>query len=292
MKIRKLLKRYKTIQRTRTYILYFRNHIKSYLDRRRISKKDKKIIDKIRTEVRSFYPTNLNLTTEYFHDGRNILGYPDIFFIKKDGEYIGVDKRVLSRNGLDIFIEQCKTDVEFNFPKIIDTYRPEVIIEFGTAYGATSVLFYELASKYCQPKILSIDVDSKNFDNSRDFHVDYRTKEKISFLIGNSLECISKVKDFISANRKNGKVMLVFDDNHSHEHTLKELISYGPILNKGDVIWMMDTWIQDELIFATSPLLSVFKFINTNPGYILDYDLLKKMVLPFNFPHGILLKIK
>lgn len=290
-KIRRLLKNYKLFRKIYIYFLYVQHYLIYIYEKSLIPDRDKKLLEQLRKEVRAFYPLGLNLTArEYFHAGTNILGYPDMWHIEKDGKNIGAGEGKLIRNGLELKFLQCLTDIEFNFAKVTEAFQPTIVIDFGTGYGGSAIFYYECLSKYCEPKILSIDSSPDDLNSAQAFHERYKTKEKIKFINKHSLECLKDVKDFITEHRGDGRAMLVFDDNHSYQHTYNELKLFAPILNKGDVLWMQDTWTQDEFKFSTSPLLSVYRFLKENPDFTMDYNLLKQMQLPFNFMHGILIK--
>ncbi|MEN9649283.1 MAG: hypothetical protein RL094_250 [Candidatus Parcubacteria bacterium] len=228
---------------------------------------------------------------EQFFIGKNIIGYPALCFITKDGKHIGWSDAVLERNGKKLPFLQVRTDVEKNIPHVFETFKPEIVVDFGTASGGSAIFTYELLSKYCQPKILTIDITDADVVSAKEFHDAYKTTEKIQSLYGkSSLDCVDEVKAFIASRTPGKKVLFSFDNDHSYEHTYKELTTYGPLLQSGDIIMMQDTWDQSLYGHETSPMLAVERFLSENKDFKLAEDFLKKLQIPCNFIYGILEK--
>ncbi len=241
--------------------------------------------------VHSKQELNLSNKKQYYV-GKNILGYPALSYIEKNGKMIGWSDKVLERNGETLPFLQVTPDIEINIPLIFETLKPDFVIDFGTASGGSAVYYYELISKYTTPHILTIDITDADVVRGKAFHDKNKSFEKISFLTGKSgLDRVSEVQAFLANRTDEQKVLFSFDDDHSYQHTYNELTTFAPLLKTGDVILMQDTWDQGLYNHETSPMLAVERFLQENNDFLLDIDLLSKLELPSNFIYGVLVKI-
>lgn len=296
MTIRDILKKNSLARSVYFRVLFLNNVTKSLFSRFNIlisQPLERNLLRSMRQEVRSLYQEKINLTnpTRYYI-GKNVLGYPTMSFLLKDGLSVGWESGRITQGGFELVIMQLSVDREVNFPKLFQRYRPEVIVDFGTASGGTAVFFHTLVSNYSTPKILSVDISNQDYLASAQFHKHNRTEEKINFVFGkSSLECFEEVGNFLKKRVGNQKVMLSFDDNHSYEHTYNELNIFSPLLRSGDVILMQDTWNQDLFGHEVSPMLAVHRFLKENKDFKLDTDFNKSLQLPCNFIYGVIIKL-
>lgn len=296
MTIRDIFKRNQFIRGAYFRVIFCVNFTKSLFSRIYIAvarPRERALLKEMRTKVRSLFPCNLNLTnpTRYYI-GKNILGYPTMSFLLKDGQPVGWETGRIVKGKSELVIMQLSVDREINFPRLFNTYRPDTVVDFGTASGGTAVFFHDLMSKYTNPKILSIDISDKDYMASSDFHKQNQTNQKAQFVFGkSSLECFDEVMEFLKHRKAGQKVMLSFDDNHSYEHTYGELRTFAPLLQTGDVILMQDTWNQDLFSHEVSPMLAVHRFLSENSTFKLDTDFNKSLVLPCNFIYGVMVKL-
>jgi cephalosporin hydroxylase len=169
-----------------------------------------------------------------------------------------------------------------------------MVVDFGTWCGALALLFYQLASEYNVPTVISVDISGQALEKYRIFHVKHQTDKYIRFLIGHSLS--QTILDAITVaieehkRRRLGRILLSFDDDHTFPHTFHELIAYARLLGPGDVILMQDTWDQGLKPYPFSPMYSVFKFLSEDRQWTLDYEFLRNIELPCNFIHGVLIR--
>ncbi len=278
------------------YPIYIKNIIQCWQKKKYIKKNNPlefNLLNSVRDHVKEIYnKPQLNLVNkDQYYSGKNILGYPALSYIHKDDQPIGWSGTTIDRNGKSLPFLQIKPDIVTNFPLIFETYKPEFIVDFGTASGGFAIFSFEAASKYCTPKVLTIDISPNDVNDANEFHKAYGSQEKIKFIAGkSSLDYLDEVKQFISQAKESQRILFSFDNDHTYEHTYKELTQFAPLLRSGDVILMQDTWDQDLYGHETSPMLAVERFLSENNDFALDVDLLKKMELPCNFIYGVLLK--
>ena len=253
------------------------------------------LLKEMRSEVRALFPIRQNLKNiggfPQYYNGKNILGYSGMSFMEKDGVNVGMSEGKITSGQFSLPIVQLKTDLEVNFKNIFDKYRPQYVVDFGTNCGGSAVFFYELMQKYGQPNVLTVDITDKAYNEFSDFHKDYKTSEKIQTILNkSSLDCVEEVRKFLAERKPGERALLSYDDDHTYEHTYKELVSYAPLLQSGDVILMQDTWNQDLFTHETSPMLAVYRFLKENPEFEQDIELNGQMVLPCNFVYGVIYK--
>ncbi len=257
------------------------------------SRREAKLLSGLKEHVAKVHPQKVNLTNNIqFFSGENVLGYPALGHIKKDGKDIGWAHNNLNRNGATMPFLQVNTDIDKNIPLIFSEFKPEIIVDFGTASGGSTVFYYELAQKYCSPQILTIDISDNDVERAGVFHDRYKTWDKVKSLFGKStLDCKQEVSSFIAQRKPGQKVLFSFDDDHSYQHTYNELCAFAPMLQSGDVILMQDTWDQGFYGHETSPMLAVERFLEENKDtYQLASNFLGKLELPCNFIYGVLIK--
>ncbi len=253
---------------------------------------DYQLLKKLKQNVNRVHFQKVNLTNDVqAYLGKNIIGYPALSYIKKDGNLIGWSQSMMEKNGKFLPFLQVDTDTKNNIPLLFSEFKPEIVVDFGTASGGTSVFYYDIIKKYATPSILSIDISGQDVSKAKDFHDSNKTWDNVQTLFEkSSLDRKEEVLSFISKRLDGQRVLFSFDDDHSYDHTYKELCLYAPMLKKGDVILMQDTWDQGLYGHETSPMLAVEKFLNQNHDWEISTDFLKKVELPCNFIYGVLIK--
>ena len=80
--------------------------------------------------------------------------------------------------------------------------------------------------------------------------------------------------------------MVVLDSNHTHEHTLKELELYAPLVTPGSYCVVFDTVIEDMPAgsfpdrpwdVGNNPKTAVREFLKTHPEFAIDVALSDKL---------------
>lgn len=213
------------------------------------------------------------------------------------------------------FIESCKFKYSYNFTwmgrpiiqfpqdivamqELIWEVKPELIIETGIAHGG-SLIFYasmlEIIGRNGQ--VLGIDIDIR--PHNRDEIEKHPMFKRIEMIEGSSTEekVVNKVFDF--ALDKN-PVLVVLDSNHTHEHVLKELELYSPLVTKGSYLVVFDTIIEDmpEDMFpdrpwgkGNNPKTAVKEFLKTNDRLVVDREIENKLLITVA-PEGYLKCVK
>lgn len=175
--------------------------------------------------------------------------------------------------------------------EIISRVKPDLIIETGIARGG-SLVFYasmlELLGGDGEAVGVDIDIRSHNYERI----VNHPMHKRISMIEGSSIDerTLDKVKAFVK-NKK--RIMVCLDSNHTHEHVLKELSFYAPLVTKGSYCIVFDTIVEDtpqEMQnpdrpwgIGNSPKTAVWEFLKKHSEFEIDKDIEHKIVITSNF---------
>ena len=170
--------------------------------------------------------------------------------------------------------------------EIIWQVKPDLIIETGIAHGG-SLIFYasmlELLGGAGQ--VLGIDIDIREHNRVEiEKHPMYK---RITMIEGSSIDekIALQVYDFA---RDKKQILVVLDSMHTHDHVLKELELYSPLVTKGSYLVVFDTIIEDmpEDFFpdrpwgkGNNPKTAVQEFLKTNDRFVVDKEIENKLLI-------------
>ena len=178
--------------------------------------------------------------------------------------------------------------------EIIWQVNPDLIIETGIAHGG-SLIFYSSMLELLggDGKVLGIDIDIR--EHNRVEIEKHRMYKRINMIEGSSIdeEIVRQVYDFA----KNSKIVLVLlDSMHTHDHVLKELQLYSPLVTKDGYLVVFDTIIEDmpDDFFpdrpwgkGNNPKTAVWEFLKTNDRFVVDKEIENKLLITVS-PDGYL----
>lgn len=163
--------------------------------------------------------------------------------------------------------------------EIIWETKPDLIIETGVARGG-SVIYYASLLKLMDinGKVVGVDIDIR--PHNRDTIETHFLSSYITLIQGSSIDSktVEKVAD-ITKNHK--KVMVILDSNHTHEHVLRELELYSPLVSSGCYMVVMDTLVEDMPDSAfenrpwgkgNNPKTAVHTFLKDNTSFVIDAE--------------------
>jgi cephalosporin hydroxylase len=182
--------------------------------------------------------------------------------------------------------------------EIIWRVNPELIVETGIAHGG-SLIFYASILELLGGKgsVLGIDIDIRKHNRVEiEKHSMYK---RITMIEGSSLE--QEVVDRV-VKLAHGKkpVMVVLDANHTHEHVLREMQLYSPLVGQGSYLVVFDTVVEDmpEDFYpdrdwgrGNNPKTAVHEFLRTNDRFLIDKDIQNKLLIS-SAPDGYLRCVK
>lgn len=176
--------------------------------------------------------------------------------------------------------------------------KPDLIIETGIAHGG-SVIFSASMLELLggDGKVIAIDIDIRK--HNRDEIEKHPMYKRIELIEGSSISesTINKVQE-LADGKKN--IMVILDSNHTHEHVIKELELYSPLVSVNNYLIVFDTWVEDvpENYYpdrpwdkGNNPKTAVWEFISKNDNFIIDKSIEHKLAITLA-PDGYLKKIK
>jgi len=182
--------------------------------------------------------------------------------------------------------------------EIICHIKPDLIIETGIAHGG-SLIFYASILEMINGDghVLGIDIDIRK--HNKEEIEKHPLFKRITMIEGSSVDekIVRYVYNFAKGKKK---ILVCLDSLHTHDHVLKELEFYSPLVNKDNYIVVFDTVIEDmpDNNFknrpwgkGNNPKTAVRKFIQNNDRFIIDNNISKKLLISAA-PDGYLLCIK
>jgi cephalosporin hydroxylase len=176
--------------------------------------------------------------------------------------------------------------------------KPDLIVETGIAHGGSLIYYASLLELIGgEGGVLGIDIDIR--EHNRVEIVKHPMFKRISMLEGSSTDDIIVREVYKIAGDKQ-RVMVVLDSNHTHEHVLKELQLYSPLVTKDCYLVVFDTLIEDmpEDSFpdrpwgrGNNPKTAVWEFLKTNDRFKIDKEIEGKIVIT-TAPDGYLKCVK
>jgi len=128
--------------------------------------------------------------------------------------------------------------------EIIWEAQPDLIIETGVAFGGSMVFYASILEAIGgQGQVIAIDIDIR--EHNRAELSEHPLCKRFVMLSGSSTDdnIIKQVKRFI---REAGatKILVALDSNHTHEHVLRELELYAPLVSLDSYIVVFDTSVE------------------------------------------------
>jgi cephalosporin hydroxylase len=151
--------------------------------------------------------------------------------------------------------------------------KPDLVIETGIARGG-SLIFYSsilelnaLCGGPADAEVLGIDIDIRS--HNKDAILAHPMSKRIEMIQGSSIDdaIFEKVKAKALGKKK---ILVCLDSNHTHDHVLRELQMYAPLVSSGSYIIVFDTVVEDlpaELIVdrpwskGNNPKTAVYKYL-------------------------------
>jgi len=214
----------------------------------------------------------------------------------------GSDKR-LRKSSKAFLNESIRTKYSYNFSwmgrpiiqypqdiiamqEIIWNVQPDLIIETGIAHGG-SLIFYASMLELLggKGKVLGIDIDIREH-NRREIEKHPMFK-RITMIEGSSVEksVIEKVRKYAQGKKQ---VLLSLDSLHTHDHVLRELEAYSPLVTRGSYCVVFDTIVEDlpdeysanrPWGKGNNPKTAVWKFLEGNDRFVIDKEIVNKLLI-------------
>jgi len=154
--------------------------------------------------------------------------------------------------------------------EIITKVKPDFIVETGTLYGGSAVL-WAMILQHVNPKGRVITIDIKDQASAaKDLPI---VKDRVDLLVGSSVDpaIVEEVIERVSGKR----VLVILDSNHSKSHVLAEMKAYAPIVSKESYLIVQDTNVNVNPVlgdFGPGPMEAVNEFLAANDQFRPDRD--------------------
>ena len=122
--------------------------------------------------------------------------------------------------------------------EVIWATKPDLIVETGVARGGSVLFMASMLELIGRGKVVGVDIDIRA--HNRDSIERHPLARRVVLIEGPSTDArtLLRVKAEIAPG---AAVMVVLDSNHSRDHVLAELRSYGPLVTQGCYLVVADT---------------------------------------------------
>lgn len=170
--------------------------------------------------------------------------------------------------------------------ELIWQVKPDLIIETGIAHGGSLIFSASILEVIGgSGQVLGIDIDIRT--HNRVEIEQHSMFKRITMLEGSSTdpEIVKKVHAFAKDKKT---ILVVLDSLHTHDHVVKELELYSPLVSKGSYLVVFDTIIEDmpENFFpdrpwgkGNNPKTAVWEFLKKNDRFIIDKSIENKLLI-------------
>ncbi|MDD4456262.1 MAG: cephalosporin hydroxylase family protein [Syntrophotalea acetylenica] len=178
--------------------------------------------------------------------------------------------------------------------EIIWETKPDIIVETGIAHGG-SLIYYAsvLELMGSDAYVLGVDIDIRPHNKQAiEAHPMFK---RIKMIQGSSVDdaVMSQVRAEVEGKKR---VLVSLDSNHTHEHVLRELELYAPLVTKDSYLVIFDTAVEfapDELnhdrpwSVGDNPMTAVDEYLKSTDRFEIDESYNNKLLISMA-PNGYL----
>lgn len=172
--------------------------------------------------------------------------------------------------------------------------RPEFIVEIGVAWGGSTLFLASMLDLTGGQRVIGVDIFVPP-DLRERLGRHERFARRMEIIEGSSLDPATVAR--VAGMVQGGRTMVILDSNHTHDHVLRELELYAPLVGAGQYLLCCDTIVEHADAPSTrarawgrgnSPATAVQAFLRTNPRFRVDQELENRLLLTCH-PGGYLL---
>lgn len=183
--------------------------------------------------------------------------------------------------------------------ELIWSIKPDLIIETGIAHGGSIIFYASLLEMIGKGSVLGIDIDIRS--HNREVIEKHPLFKRIQMLEGSSISN-GIYSDVLKICNGKEKIMVILDSNHTHDHVLKELELYSPLVSINSYLVVFDTIVEDlsdmNINFkertwgkGNNPKTAVWDFLQRNRNFVIDKSIEDKLIITAA-PDGYLKRVK
>ena len=178
----------------------------------------------------------------------------------------------------------------WRYVEILERVKPCVLIECGTANGASAHFLADQMRRHCDHAVvLSIDIDDGTvpFDNnpSRTNPGERPKMPGVEYFIGSSTSAeIAKAVGMTALKKRRSKeyaVIVALDSNHAFEHVRLELDIYHPLVTPGSYLVVEDSDINGHPVYpgyGPGPHEALANWLPDHPEFEVDTEIAGKFL--------------
>lgn len=182
----------------------------------------------------------------------------------------------------------------FALQEIIFKTRPKYIVEIGVAWGGSLLFYSTLMEILGGEQIIGVDIFIPDDLKTR-LASHGNISKRLSLITGSSIEA-ETFTQVVNITGNCREVMIILDSYHTHDHVLKELRLYSPLVGNGHYLVCGDTIVDDMSIPdnrtrpwgpGNNPKTALSQFSKENDRFEIDKTIENKLLLTCN-PGGYL----
>jgi cephalosporin hydroxylase len=170
--------------------------------------------------------------------------------------------------------------------ELIWRVKPDLIIETGVAHGGSLIFYSSMLELLGRPgQVLGIDIEIR--PHNRVAVEAHPMSKRITLIEGSSTDpnVAARAREMASGARA---VMVVLDSNHSHDHVLKELQLYSPLVTRDSYLIVFDTVVEDmpaDLIGerpwgkGNNAKTAVWEFLKGTNRFVIEREMEAKLLV-------------
>jgi cephalosporin hydroxylase len=169
--------------------------------------------------------------------------------------------------------------------EIIWRTKPDLIVETGIARGGSLIFYASMLQLLGAGAVLGIDIDIR--PHNRKVIEEHPMASRITMFEGSSVSehMAERVRRFAADYHT---ILVVLDSNHTHEHVLRELEFYAPLVTPGSYCVVFDTVIEDmppgsfadrPWDVGNNPKTAVRDYLRTHAEFEVDASIPRKLQL-------------
>ena len=183
--------------------------------------------------------------------------------------------------------------------ELIWDVKPDLIIETGIAHGGSIIFSSSMMELLGNGgKVIAVDIDIRKHNS--DEIKKHPMFKNITMLEGSSIDegIVNQIAKYAKGFKK---VMVVLDSNHSHDHVLRELELYTPLVSLDSYILLPDTFVEffpkgyvtnRPWDVGNNPYTAMEAFLKTTTDFIKDEAITDKLLITEALGGGYLKRVK
>ncbi|WP_421827985.1 cephalosporin hydroxylase family protein [Larkinella sp.] len=180
--------------------------------------------------------------------------------------------------------------------ELIWQLKPDLIIETGIAHGGSLIFYASILELIGKGEVLGIDIDIRAH-NRREIE-NHPMFKRITMLEGSAID-ETLAAEVARKAEGNQTVMVCLDSNHTHDHVLRELELYSPLVTVGSYLVVFDTIVEDLPANSydrpwdkgNNPKTAVWEFLKHHSDFEINHEIDHKLLISVA-PEGYLKRIR